>query len=191
VSQGQTIPIDSIVSAKAIYLKSSAFSALMGQTGKTWIEIPLPDLSGTGDSSLAGILQNVQNGNPLTQTRMLAASKNVHAVGLQVIDGVRTTHYAGTFSPMAALATLPAGLRKAVAPGLKLITGDIQFNAWIDAEHQVHRVTETESVSGETVSFRMDITSVNRPVHVTLPTAGQTLVPPASFFGGAASSSSS
>ena len=55
----------------------------------------------------------------------------------------------------------------------------------------MHRVTETESVSGKTVSFRMDITSVNRPVHVTLPTAGQTLVPPASFFGGAASSSSS
>jgi hypothetical protein len=188
VSQGQTVPIAGIVSSKAIYLKSSAFSALTGPTGKKWIEIPLADLSGTGASAIAGLLQSVQNGDPLTQTKMLTASKNVHVAGHQVIDGVRTTHYAGTFTASAALATLPASLRKQAAPGLKLITGDIGFNAWIDASHQVRRVSETETVSGETVNFTTNITSVNQPVHVVLPPPRRTLVPPASFFGGTGSS---
>jgi LppX_LprAFG lipoprotein len=189
VSQGQTVPIASIVSSKAIYLKSTAFAALTRQTRKTWIEIPLSDLSGTGASAVASLLQNVQNGDPLTQTKMLAASKNVRVDGHQVIDGVRTTHYAGTFSPSAALATLPASLRQQVAPQLKLITGEVQFNAWIDARHQVRRVTEIETVSGATVNFTMDITSVNQPVHVTLPRAGRTMVVPASDFGSSSSGS--
>jgi hypothetical protein len=185
VSQGQTVPMTSIVSAKALYFKSAVFSALTGQTGKTWIEIPFSDLSGGRGSAVASLLQNVQNGDPLTQTTMLAASKNVRKVGTQVIDGVRTTHYAGTFSAAQALATLPASTRKQLAPTLKLITGDIGFNAWIDdANHQLRRISETETVSGNTVATTTDITSVNQPVTITLPPASHVLVPPASTFAG-------
>jgi hypothetical protein len=191
MSQGQTIPITGIVSAKAIYFKSSLFSALIGQTGKTWIEIPLSDLSGTGASALSSLLQNVQNGDPLTQTKMLAASKNVRKVGTQVIDGVATTHYEGTFSAGKALATLPASVRDQLAPELKLITGAIGFNAWIDAQHQVRRVSETETFSGETVDTTTNITSVNKPVSITLPPTSRVMVPPASIFAGASGSGSS
>jgi hypothetical protein len=187
-SQGQTIPMTDIVSAKAVYLKSAAFSSLTGQTGKTWIKIPLTEMSGTG-SALSSLLQDVQNGDPLTQTSMLAASKNVRAVGTQVIDGVRTTHYAGTFTAAAALAELPANLRTQLAPMLKLITGDIQFNAWIDAQHQLRKLTETETVMSETVNMTMDVTSVNQPVHVSLPPARRTMVLPASAFNAGGTSS--
>lgn len=172
-ADGQTFPIDEIVSAKAMYLKSSVFSAFTGQTGKPWVEIPFASLSGNLGASLSDLLQNVQNGNPLTQTRMLAASKNVRVVGTQVVSGVRTTHYAGTFTASAALASLPAALRKEVAPLMKMINGPIQFNAWIDAQHLVRRVTEVETVAGETVHSVINVTAVNRPVHIVLPTAAQ------------------
>jgi hypothetical protein len=190
-SQGQTTAMTDIVSTKAVYLKSAAFSALTGQTGKTWIEIPLSDLSGSAGSALSSLLQNVQNGDPLTQTRMLAASKNVHKVGPQVIDGVRTTHYAGTFTPAAAVAKLPATLRDQVAPLLSQITGDVRFDAWIDASHQVRKIAEVETVSGETVNLSMTITSLNKPVHIVLPASGQVLVPPKSALNGSGSSSGS
>jgi hypothetical protein len=182
VTEGQTVPMTVIVSAKAMYLKSPAFAALTGQTGKTWLKIPLSELSGPGGSSLSGLLQNVQNGDPLTQTKMLAASKNIRAAGTQVIDGVRTTHYVGTINVADALAALPANLRKQVAPLMKLVSGDIRFNAWIDAQHQVRKVTEVETVMGQTANVSMDITSINKPVHLVLPRPRQTLVPPASAF---------
>jgi hypothetical protein len=176
-ANGQTFPIDEIGSAKALYLSSSILSVFNGQTGKAWFEIPFASLSGNFGTSLNGLLQDVPNGNPLTQTKMLAAAKNVRSLGTQVVNGVRTTHYTGSFTASAALASLSPALRKQVAPLLKLVSGNIQFSAWIDAQHVVRRVTEVETVSGETVHSTINVTSVNRPVHVTPPPASETVVP--------------
>jgi hypothetical protein len=183
-ADGQTFPIDEIVSTRAMYLKSTVFSVFTGQTGKPWIEIPFASLSGNLGASLTGLLQNVQNGDPLTQTKMLAASKNVRAVGSQVINGVRTTHYRGSFTASAALASLSPALRREVAPLLKMVSGDIQFNAWIDAQHVVRRVTEVETAGGETVHSTINVTSVNRPVRVALPSASEAVVLTKSDLGG-------
>jgi hypothetical protein len=179
---GQKFPLREIVTAKAIYLKSPSVSAL-AKPGRPWIEIPFSDLSGNLGSTLASLLQNVQNGDPQTQTRMLAASKNVRAVGTQVIDGVSTTHYTGTFTASAAVATLPASLRRELAPALKLITGDIRFNAWIDAQHVARRITETYTVMGEAASVTVNVTAVNQPVHIAPPRASRTTIPSAAAFG--------
>jgi len=179
---GQTFPMDEIVSAKAIYLKSPAFAAL-AKPGKPWIGIKFSDVPGNLGSSLQSLMQNVQNGDPASQTKMLAASKNVRAVGTQVIDGVSTTRYTGTFTPSAARATLSPSLRKELAPALKLITGDIRFNAWIDAQHEVRRITEVYTVMGETASVTMNVTAVNQPVHIRRPPASRTTVPSASALG--------
>ena len=179
---GQKFPLREIVTAKAIYLKSPSVSAL-AKPGRPWIGIPFSDLSGNLGSTLASLLQNVQNGNPQTQTRMLAASKNVRAVGTQVIDGVSTTHYTGTFTASAAVATLPASLRQELAPALKLITGDIRFNAWIDAQHVARRITETYTVMGEAASVTVNVTAVNQPVHIAPPRASRTTIPSAAAFG--------
>jgi hypothetical protein len=113
-ADGQTFPIDEIMSAKTLYLSSSILSVFAGHTGKAWFEIPLANLSGNFGTSPTGLLQDVQNGNPLTQTEMLAAAKNVRSLGTQVINGVRTTHYAGSFTASAALGSLTPGLRKQI-----------------------------------------------------------------------------
>jgi hypothetical protein len=65
-----------------------------------------------------------------------------------------------------------------------MVSGDIRFNAWIGAEHEVRRVTEVETVSGETVHSTINVTSVNRPVHLTPPPASQTVTPTKNGRGG-------
>jgi hypothetical protein len=183
-ADGQTFPIDEIVSTTDMYLKSSVFSVFTGQTGKPWIEIPFASLSGSLGASLTGLLQDAQNGDPLTQTRMLAAAKNVRVAGTQVIDGVRTTHYTGSFTGPAALAALPPAQRKQIGPLLKMVSGDIQFNAWIDAQHVVRRITEVETVGGEAVHSTISITSVNKKVRIAPPSAGEAVVLTKSDLGG-------
>jgi hypothetical protein len=183
-ADGQTFPIEEIMSAQTLYLSSSILSVFTGHTGKAWFEIPLANLSGNFGTSPTGLLQDVQNGNPLTQTEMLAAAKNVRSLGTQVINGVRTTHYAGSFTASAALGSLTPGLRKQIGPLLEMVSGDIRFNAWIDAEHEVRRVTEVETVSGETVHSTINVTSVNRPVHITPPPASETVTPTKNGRGG-------
>jgi hypothetical protein len=180
-ADGHTLPVTEIVSANAIYLKEATLSREMG---KPWLEIPFSGLEGGLGSTLARLFQSAQNGNPLEQAQMLAASKNVRAVGMQVVDGVRTTHYTGSFTPSAAISALSPSLRTAVRPILSAITGDIRFNAWIDAQHQVRKVTEAETVGGQPVTVTTNVTSIDQPVHIAVPAASQVATLPKSGASG-------
>jgi len=173
---GQKLAIEEVLSSTAIYIKEPF-------GGKPWAEIPFSELKGGLGSSLASLLQSAQAGNPAEQTRLLTGSKNVHVVGTATIDGVQTTHYAGTLTPSEALSALPAATRKGLAPELKLVTGDISFNAWIDGQHVARKVVEVETVSGQTVNLTFNVTAVNQPVQITPPPASQVAVLPTSALG--------
>lgn len=182
-AEGQAYGMDEIVSTKAIYLKSRAFSALTGQTRKPWIEIPLSSLSPNLGSSLSQLLQNLQNGNPLAQTRMLAAAANVRAVGTQVVDGVSTTHYTGSVKASSALAELSPSLRSELSPLLKMVSGPIRFDVWIDGQHVARKISEVYTVFGDTMHVTANVTAVNQPVHIALPRPRRVTVLSASQLG--------
>jgi hypothetical protein len=168
---GQSTGITVILSGTNLYLQFPGISSLTN--GTPWAEIPLSALSGGASSAISQSLQQLQNSNPLAQTQILAASHDVHQVGTQVINGVPTTEYAGTVSPSAALSSLSPSLNQQLAPELNQISGDISFNNWLDSQHLVRKVTENETVAGQAVSVSMTITSVNKPVTVTVPPASQ------------------
>lgn len=173
LAAGQTLHLSEILSSKAIYVKESALSA---QVGKPWAEIPASRLSGGTGNTLAQQFQSAQNGNPLEQAQMLAAAHDVRATGTQVVDGVRTTRYTGSLAPAAAASALSPSLRKSFTPMLSLFSGDIKFNVWIDGQHQMRKIIETETVSGQPVTATMAITSIDQPVRITLPTPSQVAI---------------
>jgi hypothetical protein len=176
---GRSSTVEEIVSVKAVYVKEPS-----NPTGRPWLEIRLSDLAGGLGKSLQSLLQNAQNGNPATQTQMFAGSRNVHKVGTEVVNGVQTTHYAGTVTPSQALSRLSPTVRKGFAPLMKLISGGIRFDIWIDGQHVARKVVEVESVGGKTVTVTLNVTAVNQPVQITLPPPGQVTVLPASALGG-------
>ena len=178
-TSGRTITLDEIVSAKAVYLKQRS-----GQTGRPWVEIRFSDLGGSLGNSISSLLQAAQNGNPAAQTQVLTASKNVHAVGTQVVNGVETTHYKGSVTASTALASLKPAVRKGLAPLMKLITGEIHFDVWIDAQHVTRRLVEVETVVGEPATVTVNVTAVNQPVQITPPPASQVTILPRSQLGG-------
>jgi hypothetical protein len=178
-SNGQTTSVYAIVSAKAIYIKLSSLGA-----ARPWVEVPLSERSGSLGSAISSLLQDAQNGNAAEQTQVLAASKDAHAVGTQEVNGVETTHYTGTVSPSASLASLSPSVRTVLAPLLKLITGDIRFDIWIDAQHVTRRVIENETVKGEPLTVTVNVSAVNQPVQIAAPPASQVTVLPASQLGG-------
>ena len=166
---GQSTTMDGLITKTDIYLK---VGALANQLGKPWIQIPLSAVSDE-NSSIGQLFQNLTKGNPVMQTALFTEARNARAVGTQIIDGVSTTQYAGSFAPPAALADLPANLRRELAPALRTVQGDVQFNVWIDGRHQFKQVTETEQVNGTTLTTTVLITAINQPVHLTAPPAGQ------------------
>jgi hypothetical protein len=178
-SIGQSSRVEEIVSAKAIYIKAPSHPS-----GKPWLEIKLSDLAGGLGKSLQSLLQSAQNGNPAAQTQMFAGSRNVHKVGTEVVNGVQTTHYAGTVTASQALRRLSPTVRKGFAPLLRLISGGIRFDIWLDDQHMARKVVEVESVRGQTVTVTLNVTAVNQPVQITLPPRRLVTVLPASALGG-------
>ena len=185
LADGQSFAIDEILSSKAAYVKSTLLSPLTTPTGKPWVEFPFSEFPRNLTALFSNLLQSAQNGNPLTQIKLLAAAASVHAAGTQVIHGVPTTHYTGSLTPSAALSALPSSLRTELGPPLRSITGVIRFDIWIDAQHLPRKISETETVGGQTVNLMVDVTAVNQPVNVALPPASQVTILPKSVLGGA------
>src|SRR5487761_1707641 len=171
-----------ILTNRAIYMKMALLSQ---QLHKPWAEIPFATLQrGTG-VNLGQLIQQVQSNNPLVQTQMLASAKNVRAVGTQTIDGVKTTRYTGSYTVAAGIAKLPSSLRATERKGLAALgIKVVDFNAWIDAQHQMRKIVVAENGSTERMTVTLQVTSINRPVSVTIPPASQVATIPASALRG-------
>jgi hypothetical protein len=113
------------------------------------------------------------------QTELLTVAANTRVAGRQTIGGVSTTEYACSINAAEAQKTLPAGLRKALAPQLQpLGNNTISFHIWIDGQNDVRKYTDVVTANGETVRATATITALNQPVHITPPPASQTATLP-------------
>ncbi len=181
---GQNVPggMQEILTSKTIYLKMAVLSQ---QLHKPWVAIPFAAVQkGTG-LNLSQLTQQVQSNDPLVQTQMLASAKNVRAVGTQAIGGVTTTRYAGSYPLSAGLAMLPSSLRAALGKQVQALgIKTVDFNVWIDGQHQVRKIVTTETGGAEHITVTLQVTNVNRPVSVSPPPASQVATIPASALRG-------
>ena len=172
-SQGTSVPggMQTLLTGNAIYLKMSTLAKVLG---KQWVKIPFSSLKKSTGVSLAPLIHQLQGNNPLAQAQMLPAASNVHQVGTATVGGVSTTEYAGTLNIAKSMAKLDPSLRKLVGPALKA-TGitTANFKVWVDGQHQVRKLTESESGGSTHFTTVMTIISINQPVHITPPPASQ------------------
>jgi hypothetical protein len=175
-ASGETLDLTEILTDKAMYLKMAELSK---EIGKPWVKIPFSEMGGSQGALLSQLVQGVHNDNPAQQITMVSASKNVRVVGTQVIDGVRTTEYTGSYSPAAALAALTPSERKTLGPELKQVSGQVHFTEWIDAQHHVRKSIVTETANGQRVTLMFNITAINQPVHIVLPRPRRVALVPA------------
>ena len=169
-----------ILSDKAMYLKLSDAAGVPNNLAGKWLKIPLTGLSPS--SSFGALQQELQNDNPASQFAGLKAAAHLRAVGSQVVNGVSTTRYNGSFAPSAAVKTLPAAQRRSLAPLMGLIKGDVNFSVWIDSSHNVRKFQETESTGAVTIAIQCTYSSFNQPVKIALPPSRRVYSPPASVL---------
>jgi hypothetical protein len=177
---GQNLPggLQEIVTGQAVYMKMAALSQ---QLGKPWIVIPFSELKNGIGAEFSSLAQQAETSDPLVQTQMFTSAKDVRAVGTQVVGGVETTHYTGTYSASAGITKLPASLRALATTQLQTagIT-QVHFDVWIDAQHQVRQITVTEQGKTEHTAITMQVTGTGQQVKVAIPPASQTATLPAS-----------
>jgi hypothetical protein len=168
--------IKAILTSTAMYLSETS---LASQLGKPWVEIPLSALSNFAGTSIAQLMQSLQGNNFARQAQLFTLARNTRAAGTQATDGVATTEYAGSFTAADGLKALPAAWQQLFGPALRAMgNSTIYFREWIDGQHHLRKMTEIETVNGDTVTTTINVTKINQPFKVTLPPASQTAVMP-------------
>jgi hypothetical protein len=102
---GQAVFVNDI-----LYVKSQQLSQLVN--GKPWLKIDVNRAGQQAGLDVSGLLDQVRKVDPAEQTKMFTASKDVRTLGEQTIDGVKTTHYAGTVTVDEALKQFDASTRR-------------------------------------------------------------------------------
>jgi hypothetical protein len=176
ISSGTSLPggMSEVLTPSTLYLKASALTTPLHLT-KPWIAIPLSQNSKIS-AALSQILNSATGNGPLTQSQILAGATSVHQVGTTTtLDGVPVTEYTGTLSLDKGLASLPSStrtqLQQAIASeGLTTAT----FTVWIDDSHTVRKSVVTETGKTLTETITSTVTSLGKPVHITVPPASET-----------------
>jgi hypothetical protein len=161
--------VNEILTTKVAYLRIPG----LGSTGRPWVKLSLAGKNGTG-AALGQLLQSAESSNPANQTAALTASKDLRKTGAEVVNGIPTTRYEGSYSVADELKKMPPALRKITSQSIAALgITKVQFTIWLDGKHQMRRVITVEKGSGSTITTKLDIISINQPVNVTVPPPSQ------------------
>jgi hypothetical protein len=171
---GRVLPLSAVITDKTMYLEARS---LVPNLPKPWVGLPLADMDGLGP-----LLRSAENTSPVAQARMFLAGTHVTVVGHQVINGVSTTGYRGSFTPAEALRIADKLSSSAAQPLLaqaaSLLTGDVHFTIWVGPGPIIRKYHVAENVSGRPVITICTINWFNRPVHITVPPSSEVIRPP-------------
>jgi hypothetical protein len=152
--------------------------------GKHWIKFGPSgrDRTKGGLTLNSSRLRNQVEKNPAQESTFLTGSKDVKKVGSETVDGVRTTHYAGTVGLDELRASLKGkdqAVREAREKSLKQYEAmgidKLAMDLWVGADDHTKRFR----VRGDAAKGPLDLTMIfldyNKPVTVTAPAAKDTV----------------
>ncbi|HEU5158782.1 MAG TPA: hypothetical protein VFU43_17420 [Streptosporangiaceae bacterium] len=172
---GQSMPIGAIQVVyldKVIYMKSAQLSQATG--GKPWIKMDLGKQAQQSGFSLDALMNQSQQVNPAEQTKMLTASKDVKQVGTETINGVKTTHYAGSITVSEAMAKLDAKTRQQLRKVYEQAGATkIFFDLWADGQQLPRKLTTKLAIPQGNTTNTIIYTDYGSPVNVSAPPADQ------------------
>jgi len=175
---GQSMPggMEQILVGRTMYMKMPMLQQLGGMpASKPWIRISLDELGKESGIDLEQMLDQARQMDPIVNTRMLTASKDVREVGKETVNGVQTTHYAGTYRMQDAISQLPAdqqeAYRKAIAEsGMEAMN----FDLWVDDQQLPRQMTmKSNQTAAGAMTMTMKFGQFGKAVQITAPPAGQ------------------
>lgn len=141
--------------------------------GKPWVKFSLSELSSRSGVNMSQMLNQTQQANPANYTKMLTASKNVHKVGTETVNGVQTTHYAGTYDAQKAMSKLSSSHQSQVRSQLQSMRA-IHFDLWTDNKQLPRKLTMHGNANSTNFTVTENFTQFGAPVSVSAPPATQT-----------------
>lgn len=183
---GTSLPggLTELITPTDLYLKWSYLTQLLHLT-KPWLVAPLSTLGNGTGASITQLINQATGNSPLSQSQLFADATSVRQAGTGTIAGVPVTEYTGTV-PLNSktLSNLPGTLKTQVAQYMNTlgVTSE-NFTVWIDGQHLTRKAVVTLAGKSTTETVTLTITSINKPINVSVPPASQTSPLPASALG--------
>ncbi|GLW15408.1 putative lipoprotein [Streptomyces sp. NBRC 13847] len=161
----------------SMYLGGSSVTAA-GMDGKHWIRFAMKT---KGADALGGMQQQADQ-DPAAQASLLPQSKDIKKVGTETVDGVRTTHYAGTVdvaellgrqAPKSAMDA--ARRKKAIEQYGQLGVRKLRLDMWIGPDDRTVKFRERAQAAQGPLDLTIRFFGVNKPVTVQAPPASDTV----------------
>ncbi|TQM71680.1 uncharacterized protein DUF1396 [Actinomadura hallensis] len=174
---GQTMAgMEQRLVGRTMYMKMPAMPQLGGgNAAKPWLKISLDELGRQSGLNIDQLLQQSQQMDPVQNTKMLTASKDVREVGKETVDGVETTHYTGTYRVEDAVAQLPADQQDAIRKTYgQLGMDDMKFDLWVDDQQLPRKMAmKSQQTASGVLSMTITYRDFGKPVNIAEPPASQ------------------
>jgi hypothetical protein len=146
------------------------------QLGKPWVTMDLRRLGQGSGPGLGQILDQAQQLDPAQRVELLRQSGDLRRVGVATVDGVRTTHYAGTVDVAKVLQRELPGSTASSGQALRRagITTE-HIDVWIDGASRIRREKATVRATTFTMATDLRMTRYGERVSVTPPPASRTI----------------
>jgi hypothetical protein len=138
--------------------------------GKPWVRFSISQASKQSGVNLDSV---VKRANPAEQTKILTGSKDVRRVGTQSIDGVKTTHYAGTVTPEEVGKLDPQAQQAFKQFYQRSGAHKVTFDVWVGKDSLPRKLVTRVSADKGTASSTMIFSDYNKSFSVSAPPAGE------------------
>ncbi|QKG24811.1 LppX_LprAFG lipoprotein [Actinomadura verrucosospora] len=165
-----------VLVGRTIYMKIPQLTQLGGASAKPWVKLSLDEIGKQSGLNMDQLLQQSQQMDPVSNTKMLTASKDAREVGKETVDGVRTTHYTGTYRLSDAVAKLSPDQRQAYEKNLAKsgMNGDMHFDLWVDGQQLPRKMTmKTDQSAAGAMTITSTYHDFGKPVQISAPPASE------------------
>lgn len=150
------------------YLKSPF---MMRAHGKPWVMGSMSSMSSTSGLNLGPLLGLLSTSSPLVQVPLFSQAQNTRMMGRSMMNGTRMSEWGGHYMLSSVLGSLNSGLQPSFRSMMNSGLAMTRFRAWMDPSHMVRKLVLIEQGASTRIVITLVITSVNRPMHITLPPA--------------------
>lgn len=182
-----------ILDGTVMYMKFPMLSQL-GMGSKSWIKIDLSKAGAGVSELLGGAGTGGAFGDPSAFVQFLAGAGAVSKVGEEQVQGVKTTHFSGSYTMRQALDQVPADKRDRMLKAIKgfgipdtSLDTPIPFDVWVDKDGIVRKMktsldlasmlpasAKTASMPIGTMTMTMELSGFGEPVSITVPSDADT-----------------
>jgi hypothetical protein len=138
--------------------------------GKPWVKFSVSQASQQTGVNLDSIIKRA---NPAEQTKIFTGSKDARRVGTESIDGVKTTHYAGTLTPEQAGKLDPKAQQAFKQFYQRSGANKVTFDLWVGKDSLPRKLVTKATADKGTAASTMIFSDYNKSFSVSPPPASE------------------